>query len=170
MHLKSYMSWMRVRAALESRQPQDKEKGMTLIEILIVIALLAGLMAILVTNISKNADDAKADQSRIQMSSIAQALQAYRIQNNRFPTTEKGLQALITDPGDAKRWRGPYIEEAKLRDPWDNPFEYESDGNNFTIKGSGIDGQFGTADDIFYPEPAAGGAGDAAPAEGGGGQ
>lgn len=127
-------------------------KGMTLIEIIIVIALLATLMAILVTNLTQQADSAREDQTRIQMGTIAQALQTYRIHNNRFPTTQQGLDALVSDPGNAKRWRGPYIEASKLNDPWDNPFEYESDGNKFQISSSGIDGQFGTADDIFYPE------------------
>jgi general secretion pathway protein G len=142
--------------------PHEGKKGMTLIEIIIVVALLATLMAILVTNITKQGDEARVDQARIGMGGIAQALQMYRVHNNSYPTTQQGLGALVTDPGNASRWRGPYIEKEKLLDPWSNEYGYESDGRKFQIISGGLDGQIGGADDIFYP-PKEGEA--AAPAE-----
>src|SRR3954464_7855940 len=93
-----------------SRPSLGNSKGMTLIEIIIVVALLATLMAILVTNITGRADQAREDQARIGMSFIAQNMQLYKVHNNKYPSTEQGLQALVKDPGDSKRWRGPYIE------------------------------------------------------------
>ena len=131
------------------------QKGLTLIEIIIVVALIATLMGIIIRNVSSQADSAKEDQRRIQMGNVFQAMQLYRVHNNRYPTTEEGLNALVTDPG-SKRWRGPYIEANKIKDAWGNAFEYESDGSTFKITSSGLDGQFGTAKDIVYPEQESG--------------
>lgn len=128
-------------------------KGMTLIEIIIVIALLATLMTIIATNVMQTAETAKEDQAKISMQTLAQALQMYRVHNYKYPTTEQGLNALVRDPGSTKRWRGPYVEsEQKLLDPWQNRYEYESDGTVFRITSGGTDGQIGTGKDIHYPE------------------
>jgi general secretion pathway protein G len=78
-------------------------------------------------------------------------MQMYRVHNNKYPTSEQTLSALVKDPG-SKRWRGPYLEESKLRDAWGNEFDYESDGHTFKITSGGKGGQIGDADDIFYPE------------------
>lgn len=130
-----------------------REAGMSLIEIIIVVALLGTLMAYMVSNLIGQADQAKIDSSKLAMGGIDQKLQMYRIHNNKYPTSEQGLNALLTSPGDAKAWRGPYIEPNKLTDPWDQPFGYEcSDGRNFKITSAGPDGQMGSADDIVYPE------------------
>ena len=129
-----------------------KEKGMTLIEIIIVIALLGTLMTILVTNLSDTSEKAKEDQARIGMGNVAQALQLYRVHNNKYPTTGQGLDALLQSPGDSKRWRGPYIEKEKLRDPWGEDYSYSSDGRKFEIVSAGADNTMGTDLDIHYPE------------------
>ena len=131
---------------------KTKEKGMTLIEIIIVITLIGGLFAILVTNVMDQADSAKEDQVGIQFGTITQSLQLYRLHNGKYPTTEQGMDALLEKPADAKRWRGPYIEKAKLQDPWGNPIEYESNGGSFKLTSPGKNGQLGDDDDIFYPE------------------
>jgi len=130
----------------------EREKGMTLIEIIIVIALLGTLMTILVTNIVNTGDEARKDQARIAMGGIAQALQLYRVHNNRYPNTAEGLDALVTDPGTSKRWKGPYIEKNKLVDPWSTPYDYTSDGRKYEITSAGIDTTMGTEEDIHYPE------------------
>lgn len=137
-----------------------KERGMSLIEIIIVVALLGTLMAYMVSNLIGQSEEAKKDQTKLAMGVIQQSLQMYRIHNNRYPTTEQGLAALLTNPGgDAKSWRGPYIESNKLKDPWDGPFQYESDGRNFKILSSGPDNSLGNEDDIQFPEVEAGAAG-----------
>lgn len=130
----------------------NKEKGMTLLEIIIVVALLGTLMAILVNNLTSSQDNAKEDQARIAMGNISQQLQMYKIYANRYPTTAQGLNALVENPGDGKKWRGPYIEKNKLEDPWGVPFNYESDGRKYKIISAGIDEEFGTEDDVTYPE------------------
>lgn len=108
--------------------------GMTLIEIIIVVALLATLMAVLVTNVIERSDTAKEDAAKIGMSKLAQGLQLYKVHNNRYPTTDQGLDALLNNPGGSKRWRGPYVAPGELNDPWGEQYEYESEtGANFKI-------------------------------------
>ena len=126
--------------------------GLTLIEIIIVIALLGTLMTYLVSKLTNVADSAKVDQAKIGMGNISSALQLYRVHLSRYPTTEQGLNALLTDPGSDKKWRGPYIESEKLKDPWGKDFGYSSDGRDYKITSAGMDGNEGSEDDIVYPE------------------
>ena len=136
---------------------ESKQKGMTLVEIIIVIAIIGGVMTILFSNLSDSSEKAKEDQARIAMGAIGQSLQLYRVHNNKSPTPAQGLDAFVNNPGEGKRWRGPYIEKKKLLDPWQNPFDYTSDGRKYEIVSSGADLTFGTEFDIFYPERETGG-------------
>ncbi len=137
---------------LENNLP--KEAGLTLIELLIVFSLLGGLIALLVTNLTGQADKAKVDQTKIAFGQLTSNLQLYRVNVGKYPTTEQGLKALVANPGDNKNWRGPYTEENKLKDPWGNDIQYSSDGKSFKLISPGIDGNLGTDDDIVYPENA----------------
>jgi general secretion pathway protein G len=142
-------SW---RKAIQKPFGGRRSGGMSLIEIIIVVALLGTLMAYMVSNLIGTSNNAKIDQAKLGMGVIQQSLQMYRIHNNRYPTTEQGFQALLANPGDSKTWRGPYIEENKLKDPWSVDFVYESDGRNFKIISAGPDGTMGNEDDISFPE------------------
>ncbi len=133
------------------------KSGMTLIEIIIVVALMGTLMAYLVRNLVGQQEEAKKDQTRLGMGVLEQCLQLYRVHNNRYPSTEQGLDAMMVAPSDVKTWRGPYTEANKLNDPWGNKFQYESDGRVFKIISGGPDGSLGNADDIVYPEQAVSG-------------
>lgn len=130
------------------------EKGMSLIEIIIVVALLGTLMAYMVSNLIGQSEEAKKDQTKLAMGVIQQSLQMFRIHNNKYPSTDQGLKALMDNPGDMKSWRGPYIEANKLKDPWGTDFSYESDGRNFKIISAGPNNQVGDDDDITYPDAA----------------
>ena len=132
------------------------QRGMSLIEIIIVVALLGTLMAYMVSNLIGQSEEAKKDQTKLAMGVIQQSLQMYRIHNNKYPTSDQGLNALLTNPGGDKSWRGPYIEENKLKDPWGNSFSYDSDGRNWKIISGGPDGSVGSEDDITYPEASQG--------------
>ncbi len=143
-------------AALNPRFLAQGERGMSLIEIIIVVALLGTLMAYMVSNLVGRSDEAKKDQAKLAQGVISQSLQMYRIHNNKYPTTDQGLKALVANPGGDAKWRGPYIEENKLKDPWDGDFTYDSDGRDYKIISPGPDGTAGNDDDITYPEaPAA---------------
>ncbi len=144
---------------------EDREQGMTIIEILIVIGLIGTLMGIIMTTLIDRGDDAKVDLAKVAMGQLESGLRLYKMHNSRYPTTEEGLQALVTAPAGAKNWRGPYSESDKLNDPWDAPFGYEASGaRSFKIISGGPDGQIGNEDDITYPEEKSA-AGSSAPAE-----
>jgi general secretion pathway protein G len=129
----------------------SQSSGMTLIEIIIVVALLGTLMTYLIRQLTSTADAAKEDQAKLAMGQIAQSLQIYRVHNHTFPPSDRGLDALLNNPGDSKTWRGPYIEKEKLQDPWGHEFQYESDGRKYKMTSGGIDEQLGTSDDVSYP-------------------
>ena len=128
-------------------------RGMTLIEIMVVIAIL-GLIATMVTvNVMSNFDKAKVDTTRTQIKSLEQALEQYRLDNGSYPTTEQGLSALVTAPsGDAaKRFQpGGYIKKVP-QDTWRHDYSYVSpgaQGHPYEVSSLGPDGQEGTDDDI----------------------
>ena len=127
--------------------------GMTLMEIIIVVALLGTLGVYLITNLTQTADTAKIDQAKLAIGNVRQALQLYRVHLKKFPSTDEGLAALLENTGD-RRWRGPYLDDAnKLIDPWDMEFEYESNGRDYKIISAGPDMEIGSEDDVIYPEP-----------------
>jgi general secretion pathway protein G len=128
------------------------EAGMTLIEIIIVVALIGGLSAMMLGGLTAGARSAKESEARLAFGQLKSSLQMYKVQNGKFPTTEQGLQALVTNPGDAPSWRGPYCEEGMLNDPWGTPIGYESDGRSLRFISAGDDGQIGTDDDVTWPE------------------
>ena len=126
--------------------------GMSMIEIMIVISLIGILMTYIIRNVMQASDNAKADQASIGMNMLIQDLQRYKLDNNKYPTTEQGLKALINNPGgDVKNWRGPYTEDNKINDPWGVEFQYESDGRTVKMISGGADQTIGTADDITFP-------------------
>jgi general secretion pathway protein G len=134
------------------RNTKDGQAGMSIIEIIIVLALIGGLMGVIVTNVIKQSENAKQDTAKLEMQRISESLTMYRVDNNRYPRTEQGLDALLNAPSDAKKWRGPYCDKDKLIDPWDGEYSYESDGRAFRIVSAGPDENEGTADDISFPE------------------
>lgn len=131
---------------------QKSDSGMSIIEIIIVITLVLTLMAYMASNLIGAREDAMIDQTKLAIGQIQQSLDRYKIHNHRYPTTDQGLSALLDDPGNAKNWRGPYIDDKKLRDPWDEDFSYESDGRKYRIMSAGPNQVSGDEDDINYPE------------------
>lgn len=133
---------------------ENRQKGMSLIEIIIVIALMGTLMTILIGNLTGRQEEAMKDAAKLSMQQLGQTLDMYKIHNYKYPTTDQTLDALVTAPaGAGNRWRGPYTEEKKLLDPWSNRYEYESaDGKTYAIISGGPDGEIGTEDDVRYPE------------------
>ena len=129
-----------------------RKAAMSLIEIIIVIALLGVIMGVVVTNVIGTSDQAMVDAAKLSMQKLGTNLQTYYIHMHRFPTTDQGLAALITNPGDTKKWRGPYVEPQKTKDPWGTEFGYESDGRKYTIISAGPDESLGTEDDVSWPD------------------
>lgn len=107
---------------------KNKMSGFTLIEILLVVAIIAALAAMVVPRLTGRSEKAKSATAKADIrANIATAIKMYEIDIGSFPTTEQGLGALATAPSDAASWSGPYIER-KPNDPWGRPYQYKSPG------------------------------------------
>jgi general secretion pathway protein G len=105
--------------------------GFTLIEMLVVLAIIAVLAAVVGPEILRNVGDASSGAARSQVEMLGLALDQYRLDNQVYPSTEQGLGALRTAPaiGEAPRnWRGPYLKRAIPVDPWGRAYQYLSPG------------------------------------------
>ncbi|MEX1181767.1 MAG: type II secretion system major pseudopilin GspG [Gemmatimonadota bacterium] len=105
--------------------------GFTLIEILVVIAVISILAALVAPNVFQHVGTAKDAAARSQMEMIGAALDAYRLDNGRYPTTAQGLESLWQVPTAQpvpSNWRGPYLRKAVPLDPWSSPYLYASPG------------------------------------------
>lgn len=127
-----------------------QRRGFTLIEILVVLVVLAILASLVAPNIFRNVDTAKDATARTQIEMLGAALDAYRLDNGRYPTTDQGLAALQVAPTIEPRpisWRGPYLRKAIPLDPWGNPYLYRFPATNgetgFELASYGADGQPG---------------------------
>jgi general secretion pathway protein G len=103
-------------------------RAFTLIELLVVILILAVLAALIVPRVITRTSDAKRAKAASDIAVLSSALNQFRLDCDRYPTTEEGLEALRVRPGDAQGWRGPYLERPLPPDPWGNPYIYEYPG------------------------------------------
>jgi len=123
-------------------------RGFTLIEIMVVVVIMGILAALIVPKLMGRTDDARIIAAKQDIATVMQALKLYKLDNQRYPTTEQGLQALITKPATgpaANGWKsGGYIDKLP-KDPWGNPYQYLSPGVNGEIDviSFGGDGQPG---------------------------
>ncbi|HUG39510.1 MAG TPA: type II secretion system major pseudopilin GspG [Longimicrobiales bacterium] len=120
--------------------------GFTLIEVMVVIVVITLLAALVAPNVFRNLGTAKDGAARSQMEMLTAALDAYRLDNGRYPTTQQGLEALWTEPVAEplpQAWRGPYLRKAVPRDPWGNAYIYRNPGeenpNGFDLLTYGAD-------------------------------
>ncbi len=132
-----------------------KRRGFTLVEILVVITIVVLLAGLAITNLNKVLGNSQADVARLFVNQgLKTALVTYRLNLGSYPTTEEGLQALITAPSaKADRWRGPYIEGNKIPlDPWSQPYQYRYPGvhnkDGYDLWSMGPDQKDGTDDDV----------------------
>jgi general secretion pathway protein G len=122
-------------------------RGFTLIELLVVMLILGLLIGIVGPKLIGRSDDAKVNAAKIQIASIVSAIKMYKLDNGTYPSTEQGLEALVSPPqsGDVpKHWRkGGYLEKGKVpKDPWGNEYVYLCPGahDDFDITAYGADG------------------------------
>lgn len=128
--------------------------GFTLIEIMIVIAIVGLLFSLVGVKVIDQFKKAKVETAKIQINSYNQALQAYYLSHGGYPHTSQGLEALVKKPTAGRIPEnypdGGYLSKKKLeQDPWNHAYRYEcEDYQNFTISSDGPDGEQGTEDDI----------------------
>jgi general secretion pathway protein G len=122
------------------------QAGFTLIELMVVLVIIGVLAALIVPNVLDRADDARATAARTDVNNLMQALKLYRLDNQRYPTGEQGLQALVSKPSAAPappNWK-PYLEKLP-NDPWGRPYQYLNPGvkGEIDVMSFGADGQAG---------------------------
>lgn len=144
------------------RRMKPRRSGFTILELLIVLVILVGILAIVGPRILGSQKKADIKIAMAQISNLETALKEYAADMKGFPKTEDGLKALLSKPSDekkAKRWDGPYLDEQELPvDPWDNEFiyKYEPKEDGFDrpqIISKGPDGEENTEDDISNFKP-----------------
>lgn len=129
--------------------PRFHRRGFTLIELLVVIIVLGLLAALVAPRIIGHVGEARSTTAQTQIEMLTLALDNYKLDNTRYPTTEQGLEALRTRPTRQPlplNWRGPYVRKDIPVDPWGRPYVYRSPGSNadgFDLYTLGRDGQPG---------------------------
>jgi len=130
-------------------RPSRAVRGFTLIEILVVVVILGILAAIVVPRVMDRPGEARIVKAHQDISSIASALNLYKLDNFAYPSTEQGLDALVAKPSgtpDAPNWKGPYLQSRNVpKDPWGRPYQYMQPGQHgeFDVYSYGADGKPG---------------------------
>ena len=129
--------------------------GFTLLEILLVVVIIGMLVSVAVVRLSGSSQKARLVATQHQIDSYKTALGVYELDNGLFPTTEQGLQSLITQPpgGSLPNWKGPYLDPPVIRpDPWGHPYVYRYPGqkntSGYDLFSPGPNGIEGDEDDI----------------------
>ena len=129
-----------------------RRRAFTLIEMLVVVLILAILAALIVPRVINRTSDAKSAKAKADIATLGSLLQQYRLDNDKYPSSEQGLMALRAQPGDAPNWKGPYSSKDIPADPWQNEYLYESpgpDGQDYMIVSYGADGAPGGEGDAM---------------------
>jgi general secretion pathway protein G len=137
-------------------QVRSRQRAFTLLEVMVVVVIIGILAALVVPKIIGRPDEARVIAARQDIASLMQALKLYRLDNQRYPVTEQGLQALVTRPEVAPlapNWKGGGYIERLPRDPWGNPYQYLNPGLHgeidiFSLGADGLPGGEGNDADI----------------------
>jgi len=117
--------------ALAERYRHREERGFTLIEMLVVLAILGLLIGLVAPQVMKYLGRARSDAARVQIRNLAGALDLFRLDIHRYPTQQEGLQALVDMPVGMANWGGPYLQQKKVPvDPWNRPYIYRIPGEH----------------------------------------
>ena len=111
------------------RKREGQQNGFTLVELLVVMAIIALLAALVGPKLFPKLGQGKQSAAKAQIAMIGQALDQFRLDVGRYPSTQEGLNALMVNPG-VENWEGPYLQKALPLDPWGKPYQYQCPGTH----------------------------------------
>ena len=129
---------------LKNQRHNSASAGFTLIEILVVMAIIAMLAVMVAPNIFNQQAGAMRDVALSEISTLSAALDTYRLDVGEYPDS---LDGLMENDSDRASWNGPYLRRGVPKDPWDNDYVYESDGREFSLSSYAADGSQGGEED-----------------------
>lgn len=127
-------------------------RGFTLVELLLVLVILAVLAVVVIPKFTGRSQQANITRALADIANLEVAIDAFEIDCARYPNTQEGIQALLTQPADLSGWRGPYLKRGLPKDAWGNPYVYRCPGEKnaagYDLYSYGPDGEQGGDDDI----------------------
>ena len=126
--------------------PSRSHGGFTLLELVMVLVIIGVILAMVGPRVFNSLGRASSERAKVQIEQIGSALELYKLDTGRFPTTQEGLNALLAAPSGAGNWNGPYLKDAKhLKDPWSADFVYRSpaEKGGYDLLSLGADGKEG---------------------------
>ena len=125
----------------------NKQRGFTLIELMIVLVILGLIMGIVGPQAMKYLGKGKTQSTKVQIENLSAALDMYRLEVGSYPTSADGLKALVAQPSSARGWNGPYLKKGDVpKDAWNNDYQYKRPGSNnhpYDLISLGADGAAG---------------------------
>ncbi len=123
-------------------RPIARQRGMSLLEMIIVLVLIGGVLTLIGSRVLGGADRGKVSLARSQIQTLAGKVENYQLDTGRYPAA---MDELVTAPANASDWLGPYAKAAELVDPWGNPIQYRIPGESqpFDLSSLGKDGRPG---------------------------
>ena len=139
------MSLTRTQSVKSLHPCQRGSRGFTLIELLVVVVIIGLLAGLVAPRYFGQVGKSNTNIARAQIDALGKALDTYRLDVGTYPTSEQGLQALITKPDGVDRWQGPYLQKGVPADPWGRAYHYKAPGDHsdYDLLSYGVDGQPG---------------------------
>lgn len=128
-----------------ARVPYRRVSGFTLLELLVVMVIIGLLAGYVGPKYFAQIGKSEVKMAQAQIGALDKALEQYRLDNGHYPSSEQGLEALITQPAGERKWDGPYLQKGVPLDPWGFPYVFKSPGEHgdYDLLSQGKDGQAG---------------------------